>query len=116
MDLASTPHLKTRANALLKLNSNDTYFGLALGLNVNWEERGYVDFENMRVSLDAIALIDIVSNPTDATLSGLKELQGNVESDTFLGCDADFTRQEVSKLPGCLFMRVELLWIHSCPS
>ena len=61
---------------ILKSNSNGTYFGLALE-NVNRDERGYVDFEKM-IGLDGIALVNIVSNPTDATLSGNKQLQSRI--------------------------------------
>ena len=61
---------------ILKSNSNGTYFGLALE-NVNRDERGYVDFEKM-IGLDGIALVNIVSNPTDATLSGHKQLQSRI--------------------------------------
>lgn len=41
---------------------------------VNRDERGYVDFEKM-IGLDGIAIINIVSNPGNATLSGKKELR-----------------------------------------
>ncbi|KIK03719.1 hypothetical protein K443DRAFT_676547 [Laccaria amethystina LaAM-08-1] len=61
---------------ILKSNSNGTYFGLALE-NVNRDDRGYIDFEKM-IGLDGIALVNIVSNPTDATLSGHKQLQSRI--------------------------------------
>jgi len=61
---------------ILKSNSNGTYFGLALE-NVNRDERGYIDFEKM-IGLDGIALVNIVSNPTDATLSSRKQLQSRI--------------------------------------
>lgn len=44
---------------------------------VNRDNRGYVDFEKM-IGLDGIAIINIVSNPSDAPLSGSKELQTRI--------------------------------------
>jgi hypothetical protein len=44
---------------------------------VNRDNRGYVDFEKM-IGLDGIAIINIVSNPSDAPLSGKKELQTRI--------------------------------------
>jgi hypothetical protein len=41
---------------------------------VNRDERGYVDFEKM-IGLDGIAIINIVSNPGNATLTGKKDLR-----------------------------------------
>jgi hypothetical protein len=61
---------------ILKSNSNGTYFGISIQ-NVNRDDRGYVDFEKM-VGLDGIALINIVSNPEDATISGKKKLQSRI--------------------------------------
>lgn len=61
---------------ILKSNSNGTYFGISAE-NVNRDERGYVDFEKM-IGLDGIALINVVSNPQDATLSGQKKLQSRI--------------------------------------
>ena len=61
---------------ILKSNSNGTYFILALENN-NRDERGYVDFEQI-IGLDGIALINIVSNPTDGTLSVHKQLQHHI--------------------------------------
>jgi len=61
---------------LLKSNSNGTYFGIALE-NVNRNEYGFVDFEKM-VGLDGIALVNIVSNPEQAVVSGRKALQTRI--------------------------------------
>lgn len=58
---------------ILKSNSNGTYFGLSMDY-VNRDERGYVDFEKM-VGLDGIAIINIVSNPGNASLTGSKDLR-----------------------------------------
>ena len=44
---------------------------------VNRDNRGYVDFEKM-IGLDGIAIINIVSNPSDAPLAGKKELQTRI--------------------------------------
>ena len=41
---------------------------------VNRDERGYVDFEKM-IGLDGIAIINVVSNAGNASLSGKKELR-----------------------------------------
>ncbi|KAK0452799.1 vacuolar protein sorting/targeting protein 10, partial [Desarmillaria tabescens] len=61
---------------ILKSNSNGTYFGIALE-NVNRDDRGFVDFEKM-IGLDGIALVNVVSNPGDATVHGRKELQSRI--------------------------------------
>ena len=44
---------------------------------VNRDNRGYVDFEKM-IGLDGIVIINVVSNPSDAPLSGKKELQTRI--------------------------------------
>lgn len=44
---------------------------------VNRDDRGYVDFEKM-IGLDGIAIINVVSNPSDATLNNKKELQTRI--------------------------------------
>jgi Sortilin, neurotensin receptor 3, len=61
---------------ILKSNSNGTYFGLSV-TNVNRDDRGYVDFEKM-IGLDGIALVNIVSNTQDATLTNKKLLQTRI--------------------------------------
>jgi hypothetical protein len=61
---------------ILKSNSNGTYFGLPIE-NVNRDKAGYVDFEKM-VGLDGIALINVVSNPREASISGRKALQTRI--------------------------------------
>ena len=62
--------------AILKSNSNGTYFGISLE-NVNRDQRGYVDFEKM-IGLDGIALVNIVSNPDLAAVTGVKALQTRI--------------------------------------
>lgn len=61
---------------ILKSNSNGTYFGVAIE-NVNRDERGYVDFEKM-IGLDGIALVNVVSNPDEAAITGSKLLQTRI--------------------------------------
>jgi len=62
--------------AILKSNSNGTYFGISIE-NVNRNEHGYVDFEKM-VGLDGIALINVVANPDEATVTKSKVLQSRI--------------------------------------
>jgi Sortilin, neurotensin receptor 3, len=45
--------------------------------NVNRDARGYVDFEKM-IGLDGIALINVVSNPEVAAVTGSKDLQTRI--------------------------------------
>ncbi|KAI0057638.1 Oligoxyloglucan reducing end-specific cellobiohydrolase [Artomyces pyxidatus] len=61
---------------ILKSNWNGTYYGLSIE-NVNRDERGFVDFEKM-IGLDGIALINVVSNPQDASVSREKKLQTRI--------------------------------------
>ncbi|CAL1713879.1 unnamed protein product [Somion occarium] len=61
---------------ILKSNSNGTYFGVSSDY-VNRNENGFVDFEKM-IGLDGIALINVVSNPHEAPLTGRKELQTRI--------------------------------------
>lgn len=61
---------------LLKSNWNGTYFGSSI-TNVNRDNRGYVDFEKM-VGLDGIAIVNVVSNPEAAAVTGTKELQTRI--------------------------------------
>ena len=62
--------------SIFKSNSNGTYFGLSIE-HVNRNTGGYVDFEKM-IGLDGIALINIVSNPRDADISGQKQIQTRI--------------------------------------
>ena len=58
---------------ILKSNSNGTYFGISVDY-VNRNQEGYVDFEKM-IGLDGIALVNVVSNPHEATISKKADLQ-----------------------------------------
>ena len=58
---------------ILKSNSNGTYFGVSADY-VHRNEDGYIDFEKM-IGLDGIALINVVSNPHEATISKKADLQ-----------------------------------------
>jgi len=62
--------------AILKSNSNGTYFGISVE-NVNRDERGYVDFEKM-IGLDGIALVNVVADPQLAAVTGVKTLQSRI--------------------------------------
>jgi hypothetical protein len=61
---------------LLKSNSNGTYYGLSLEY-ANRNEHGFVDFEKM-IGLDGIAVMNIVANPSEAAVSGKKDLQTRI--------------------------------------
>lgn len=62
--------------SIFKSNSNGTYYNLAVDY-VNRDGRGYTDFEKM-IGLDGIAVINVVSNPNDAVISGQKHLQSRI--------------------------------------
>lgn len=62
--------------SILKSNSNGTYFGQSIDY-VNRDDRGFVDFEKM-IGLDGIALINVVSNPDEASVSSRKRLQSRI--------------------------------------
>ncbi|WFD03416.1 vacuolar protein sorting/targeting protein PEP1 [Malassezia obtusa] len=62
--------------ALVKSNSNGTYYALSLE-RVNRNSFGYVDFEKMQ-GIDGIALVNVVGNPDEASLSGQKALQTRI--------------------------------------
>ncbi|WWC63338.1 uncharacterized protein I303_105938 [Kwoniella dejecticola CBS 10117] len=59
--------------SIFKSNSNGTYYNLAVEY-VNRNTAGYVDFEKM-LGLDGIAVINVVSNPREADLSGNKKIK-----------------------------------------
>lgn len=61
---------------LLKSNSNGTYYGLSLE-NANRNQAGYVDFEKM-IGLDGIAVMNVVANTAEATVSRKKKLQTRI--------------------------------------
>jgi hypothetical protein len=61
---------------ILKSNSNGTYFGLSIE-NVNRNEEGYVDFEKV-IGLDGIALVNVVADTGESTVSGRKSLQSKI--------------------------------------
>ncbi|RXK41140.1 signal sequence binding protein [Tremella mesenterica] len=61
---------------IFKSNSNGTYYGLSAE-HVNRNSAGYVDFEKM-TGLDGIAVINIVSNPTEADTTGRKKIQTRI--------------------------------------
>lgn len=75
-------HVTTHSNAgsewgtLFKSNSNGTYYAPSLEF-VNRNSKGYVDFEKM-VGLEGVAVMNVVSNPDEAALSGHKKLQTRI--------------------------------------
>ncbi|KAM0787341.1 hypothetical protein ACM66B_003430 [Microbotryomycetes sp. NB124-2] len=75
-------HVTTNSNEgaewgqLFKSNSNGTYYAPSLDF-VNRDGQGFVDFEKM-IGLDGIAVINVVSNPDEAALSGNKKLQSRI--------------------------------------
>ncbi|KAK4688992.1 hypothetical protein P7C73_g1101, partial [Tremellales sp. Uapishka_1] len=62
--------------SIFKSNSNGTYYGLSVE-HVNRNSAGYVDFEKM-IGLDGIAVINVVSNPSEADISGRKSIQTRI--------------------------------------
>jgi hypothetical protein len=75
-------HLTTQESSgvhwgsILKSNSNGTYYGTSID-NVNRNKAGFVDFEKL-IGLDGIAVVNVVSNPGTAALSGQKDLQTRI--------------------------------------
>lgn len=61
---------------ILKSNSNGTYYGMSIE-NVNRNDVGYVDFEKF-IGLEGIAMVNVVANPAEATLTGRKVLQTRI--------------------------------------
>ncbi|KAJ7166603.1 signal sequence binding protein [Mycena filopes] len=74
MTMSEAPH--PYWGNVLKSNSNGTYFSVSAEY-VNRDARGYVDFEKM-AGLDGIALINVVSNPDEAVITGRKTLQSRI--------------------------------------
>lgn len=62
--------------ALFRSNWNGTYYTLTLE-HVNRNARGFVDFEKM-LGLEGIAVANIVSNPEDAAVTGVKQIQTRI--------------------------------------
>lgn len=61
---------------ILKSNSNGTFYGVSIE-HVNRNRVGYVDFEKM-IGLDGVALVNVLANPDDVTLTGHKTLQSRI--------------------------------------
>ncbi len=61
---------------ILKSNSNGTYFGVSIE-NVRRNGDGYIDFEKM-IGLDGIALVNIISNPQEATINRKEDVQTRI--------------------------------------
>ncbi len=69
-----TTHQETGSEwgTLLKSNSNGTFYAQSLDF-VNRNSQGFVDFEKM-LGLDGVAVVNVVSNPDDASVSRQKDL------------------------------------------
>ncbi|SAM85571.1 related to VPS10 domain-containing receptor SorCS1 precursor [Ustilago bromivora] len=69
-----TTHSETGSEwgTLLKSNSNGTFYAQSLDF-VNRNEKGFVDFEKM-LGLDGVAIVNVVNNPDDASVSRHKDL------------------------------------------
>ncbi|SNX87401.1 related to VPS10 domain-containing receptor SorCS1 precursor [Melanopsichium pennsylvanicum] len=69
-----TTHSETGSEwgTLLKSNSNGTYYAQSLDF-VNRNDKGFVDFEKM-LGLDGVAVVNVVDNPDDASVSRQKDL------------------------------------------
>jgi hypothetical protein len=76
MHLTTSEFPRPYWGVIMKSNGNGTYFGISLD-NVNRNDRGFVDFEKM-IGLDGIALVNVVSNPQEASVSGRKEIQTRI--------------------------------------
>lgn len=61
---------------LFRSNWNGTYYTTTLE-HVNRDSNGYVDFEKM-LGLEGIALANVVSNPDEAAISGVKKIQTKI--------------------------------------
>lgn len=76
LHVTTNPRPQSAWGNLFKSNSNGTNFAFSLEY-ANRNERGYVDFEKM-IGLEGIALMNIVSNPTEAAVTGAKKLQSRI--------------------------------------
>ena len=76
LHLTTSDRLGAEFGNILKSNSNGTFYGVSIE-NVNRNRQGFVDFEKM-IGLDGIALVNVLSNPNDVTLTGHKELQSRI--------------------------------------
>jgi hypothetical protein len=86
MEASSSESISCRTDC--RSNSNGTYYNLDIE-HVNRNSAGFVDFEKVRVEpwaelmnqmigLDGIAVINIVTNPGEAEISGTKKLQTRI--------------------------------------
>ncbi|GAA6062486.1 hypothetical protein JCM10212_001859 [Sporobolomyces blumeae] len=76
LHVTTHPDFGSEWGTLFKSNSNGTYYSPSLEY-VNRNSKGFVDFEKM-IGLDGIAVINVVSNPEEATLSSNKKLQTRI--------------------------------------
>jgi hypothetical protein len=76
LHVTTHPNVGSEWGTLFKSNSNGTYYSPSLDY-VNRNQKGFVDFEKM-IGLDGIAVINVVSNPQEASLSSNKKLQTRI--------------------------------------
>jgi hypothetical protein len=76
--------LPTPWGNILKSNSNGTYFGVSIE-NVNRNNGGFVDFEKF-AGLNGVAMVNVVANPAEATLTGRKILQTRITHNDGMLC------------------------------
>ena len=76
LHVTTNAHARSPWGSLFKSNSNGTNFAFSLEY-ANRNDRGYVDFEKM-IGLEGIALMNIVSNPSEASVTGDKKLQTRI--------------------------------------
>ncbi|PWN42574.1 Oligoxyloglucan reducing end-specific cellobiohydrolase [Ceraceosorus guamensis] len=76
LHVTTHPEPKSAWGNLFKSNSNGTYFALSLEY-VNRNAAGFADFEKV-FGLDGIALVNVVNNPEDAAVNGVKALSTRI--------------------------------------
>ncbi|GAA5963481.1 hypothetical protein JCM3765_006251 [Sporobolomyces pararoseus] len=76
LHVTTHPNMGSEWGTLFKSNSNGTYYSPSLEF-VNRNNKGFVDFEKM-IGLDGIAVLNLVSNPQEASLSSNKKLQSRI--------------------------------------
>jgi Sortilin, neurotensin receptor 3, len=76
-------HVGAEFGNILKSNSNGTFYGVSIE-HVNRNRPGYVDFEKM-IGLDGVAVVNILANPNDVTLTGHKILQSRITHNDGMG-------------------------------
>ncbi|GAA5980381.1 hypothetical protein JCM11641_001783 [Rhodosporidiobolus odoratus] len=76
LHVTTHPDIGSEWGTLFKSNSNGTYYNPSLEY-VNRNSKGFVDFEKM-LGLEGIAVVNVVSNPEEASLNSNKKLQTRI--------------------------------------